>query len=459
MKESIKQILQKNVGSNVIATGWVRSKRDNKNIVFIDLNDGTIITGLQVVVIKDEFKDLKVLERIETGSSILVEGKLIKSEGNEQKCELNAEKITIYGSAGSDYPLQKKRHTLEFLREISHLRGRTNTISAVMRIRSIMAFAIHDFFQKKGFFYLNTPLITTSDCEGAGEMFEVTTLDLKNVPKTKDGDVDYKKDFFSKRAFLTVSGQLEGESYATAIRNIYTFGPTFRAEKSATTRHLAEFWMVEPEMAFADLNDDAQIAEEFLKYILKYTLENDKEDMEFFDKFIKEGIIETIKHVIEKPFVRVSYTDVIKELEKNNSKFEFPVKWGSDIQTEHERFITEEIFNSPAIVTDYPKEIKSFYMKLNEDGKTVRAMDVLVPRLGEIIGGSEREESYERLLNRMNELGLKEEEYKWYLDLRKFGTVPHSGFGLGFERIILYITGIQNIRDVIPYPRAWKSAK
>ena len=459
MKRTIREILQLSAGSEVTATGWVKTKRDSKNVVFISLGDGTCFDALQVVVDKGSFKDLGAVEAMNTGASCQFDGVLVESVGKNQSVELQAKSCKMFCNADDTYPLQKKRQTFEFLREMPHLRGRTNTFGAVMRVRSLLAFAIHKFFQEKGFFYLNTPLVTTSDCEGAGEMFEVTTLDMSKPPKTKEGDIDYTKDFFSKKAFLTVSGQLEGESYATAIRNIYTFGPTFRAEKSSTTRHLAEFWMVEPEMAFYDLNDDADLAEEFLKYIFKYVLDNDARDMEFFDKFILEGVTDTIRHVIEKPFVRMTYTQAIKELEKNNKKFEYPVKWGSDIQTEHERYISETVCKAPVILTDYPKEIKSFYMKANDDGKTVRAMDVLVPRLGEIIGGSEREENYDKLLGKIRELGLKESEYEWYLDLRKFGSVPHSGFGLGFERAILYLTGMQNIRDVIAYPRFWKSEK
>ncbi len=459
MKKTIKEILALEEGAEVVATGWVRTKRDSKNVVFISVGDGTCFDALQVVVDKEGFADIETIEAMNTGASCQFEGVLQKSLGKNQSVELLAKSCRMFCNADDSYPLQKKHQTFEFLREKLHLRGRTNTFGAVMRVRSILAYAIHRFFQEKGFFYLNTPLVTTSDCEGAGEMFEVTTLNLANPPKTKDGGVDFSKDFFSKRAFLTVSGQLEGESYATAIRNIYTFGPTFRAEKSSTTRHLAEFWMVEPEMAFYDLNDNADLAEEFLKYIFKYVLDNDPRDMEFFDKFILEGVVDTIRHVIEKPFVRMTYTQAIKELEKNNKSFEYPVKWGSDIQTEHERYISETVCNAPVILTDYPKEIKSFYMKANDDGKTVRAMDVLVPRLGEIIGGSEREEDYGKLLAKIREMGLNESEYEWYLDLRKFGSVPHAGFGLGFERAILYLTGMQNIRDVIAYPRFWKSEK
>ena len=373
--------------------------------------------------------------------------------GGNQSVELQVKDLTLVGECPNDYPLQKKRHTIEFLREKAYLRPRTNTFSAVTRVRNTMAYAVHQFFQENGFMYINTPLISASDCEGAGQQFQVTTLDLENVPKTKDGKVDYSKDFFGKMANLTVSGQLEGETYATAMKNIYTFGPTFRAENSNTPRHLAEFWMIEPEMAFCTLEGDMEVAESFLKYIFKAVLDKNAEDMEFFNKFVLPGLTESIEHVINSPFEHMTYTDAIKHLEKNNDKFEFPVHWGSDIQTEHERYLTEVIAQRPVIVTDYPKEIKAFYMKMNEDGKTVRAMDVLAPRLGEIIGGSEREYRYDVLLARMNELGLNPEAYWWYLDLRKYGSVPHSGFGLGFERAVRYVTGMDNIRDVIPYPR------
>lgn len=434
-------------------SGWVRTVRDSKNVAFISLNDGSNIKGLQLVINKETFVNLEVLNRINVGAAITASGILKKSEGAGQSLELDVSSIKVEGEAPEDYPLQKKRHTLEYLREIAHLRPRTNTISAVERVRSRMSYAIHSFFQERGFVYVHTPIITASDCEGAGEMFQVTTLDMNALPKTKDGKVDFEKDFFQKKAYLTVSGQLEGETFATAMGNIYTFGPTFRAENSNTKRHLAEFWMIEPEMAFCDLYDNMKVAEAFLKYIFKDVLEHCEEDMDFFNSFVEKGVKDTLAHVVESPFVHMTYTDAIKELEKNNSKFEFPVKWGMDIQTEHERFLTEEVAKRPVIVTDYPKEIKSFYMKANDDGKTVRGMDVLVPRLGEIIGGSEREADYNKLLAKIRELGLDEENYWWYLDLRKYGTCPHAGFGLGFERAILYATGMQNIRDVIPYPR------
>lgn len=440
-------------GEKLSIPGWVRTVRDSKNVVFISLNDGSSITGLQLVVEKDSFSDLETLGKISVGSAIIAEGTLKKSQGQGQSIELLVSSIKIEGLSPEDYPLQKKRHTLEYLREIAHLRARTNTLGAVERVRSRMSYAVHSFFQDRGFMYVHTPIITASDCEGAGEMFQVTTLDMDKLPLTKQGKVDYEKDFFQKKAYLTVSGQLEGETYATAMGNIYTFGPTFRAENSNTKRHLAEFWMIEPEMAFADINDNMKVAEDFLKYIFKDILEHQEEDMDFFDNFVEKGVKKSLMHVVETPFVHMTYTDAIKELEKNNDKFDYPVKWGVDIQTEHERYLTEVVASSPVIVTDYPKEIKSFYMKQNDDGKTVRGMDVLVPRLGEIIGGSEREADYDKLLARIKELGLKEENYSWYLDLRKYGSCTHSGFGLGFERAILYATGMQNIRDVIPYPR------
>ena len=459
MKDRIREILSSVPGEKTIkAEGWVRTKRDSKNVCFLEVNDGSVVKGLQVVIDKASFNNDDLLSQVTTGTAVECSGKLVKSQGGSQAVELALEDLKIMGTCPSDYPLQKKRHSIEFLREIAYLRPRTNLIGAVMRVRSTLSYAIHTFFQENGFYYVNTPLITTSDCEGAGETFQVTTLDLENVPKTKDGSVDYDKDFFSKKASLTVSGQLEGETYALALKNIYTFGPTFRAENSNTTRHLAEFWMVEPEMAFCDLEGDEETAEAFLKYIFSYVLEKCPEEMEFFDNFVLKGNIETLRHVIDSPFARMTYTDAIKELEKVNSQFDFPVHWGSDIQTEHEKYLTEVVCKSPVIVTDYPKEIKAFYMKMNEDGKTVRGMDVLVPRLGEIIGGSEREADYDKLLGRINELGLNPKDYWWYLETRRFGSVPHSGFGLGFERAIQYVTGVANIRDVIPYPRYVRSA-
>ncbi|MBR1583459.1 MAG: asparagine--tRNA ligase [Spirochaetales bacterium] len=458
MAELISKIKTMEPGPETIRIeGWVRTKRDSKTVTFIDVNDGSCLKGLQVVADRAVL-DNNLLNSITTGCSVICEGKLVASMGGDQKVELQASEITLVGDCPLDYPLQKKRHTLEYLREIGHLRARTNTIGAVQRVRSTMAYAVHRFFQENGFYYVNTPLITASDAEGAGQMFQVTTLDLDNIPRTEDGKIDYSKDFFGKRTSLTVSGQLEGETYATALKNIYTFGPTFRAENSNTKRHLAEFWMIEPEMSFCTLEGDMKVAEDFLKYVFKYVLDNCQEDMDFFSKFVEPGVKDTLLHVVESPFAHMTYTDAVKELEKASDRFDFKPFWGCDLQTEHERFLTEEVAKRPVIVTDYPKEIKAFYMKLNEDGKTVRAMDVLAPRLGEIIGGSERESRLDVLKARMAELGLDEKDYWWYLELRKYGSVPHAGFGLGFERAVQYVTGMQNIRDVIPYPRAAKQA-
>ena len=458
MAELISKIKTMEPGPETIRIeGWVRTKRDSKTVTFIEVNDGSCLKGLQVVADRAVL-DNNLLNSITTGCSVTCEGKLVASMGGDQKVELQASDITLVGDCPLDYPLQKKRHTLEYLREIGHLRARTNTIGAVQRVRSTMAYAVHRFFQENGFYYVNTPLITASDAEGAGQMFQVTTLDLDNIPRTEDGKIDYSKDFFGKRTSLTVSGQLEGETYATALKNIYTFGPTFRAENSNTKRHLAEFWMIEPEMSFCTLEGDMKVAEDFLKYVFKYVLDNCQEDMDFFSKFVEPGVKDTLLHVVESPFAHMTYTDAVKELEKAADKFDFKPFWGCDLQTEHERFLTEEVAKRPVIVTDYPKEIKAFYMKLNEDGKTVRAMDVLAPRLGEIIGGSERESRLDVLKARMAELGLDEKDYWWYLELRKYGSVPHAGFGLGFERAVQYVTGMQNIRDVIPYPRAAKQA-
>ena len=459
MQERIKAILQMEPSEKTIkAEGWVRTKRDSKNVCFLEINDGSCLKGLQCVIDKAVIGN-EILDRIGTGASVIVEGKIVPSQGGNQKTEMATEKLEIVGECPADYPLQKKRHTVEFLREKAYLRPRTNLFGAITRVRNTMAYAVHSFFQENGFVYVNTPLISASDCEGAGAQFQVTTLDLENVPKTEDGKVDYSKDFFGKMTNLTVSGQLEGETYATAMKNIYTFGPTFRAENSNTARHLAEFWMIEPEMAFCTLEGDMDCAEKFLKYIFSAVLEKNAEDMEFFSSFVLNGVVDTLRHVIESPFAHMTYTDAIKVLEPENDRFEFPVKWGVEIQSEHERFLTEEVAKCPVIVTDYPKDIKAFYMKLNDDGKTVRAMDVLAPRLGEIIGGSEREYRYDVLVNRMKELGLKPEDYWWYLDLRRYGTVPHAGFGLGFERAVQYVTGVANIRDVIPYPRYVKSCE
>jgi asparaginyl-tRNA synthetase len=440
-------------GREVTVEGWIRTKRDSKDVSFIAVNDGSCMSSIQVVVEKSfpGFDDIN--SRLINGASVSIKGKLIPSQGKEQSVEVTPLEITILGDApAEEYPLQKKRHSFEFLREIAHLRPRTNTFGSVMRVRNAMSFAIHKYFNDNGFTYVHTPIITGSDCEGAGEMFRVTTFDLNNIPKS-EGKIDFAQDFFGKEASLTVSGQLEAEIYALALKNVYTFGPTFRAENSNTSRHLAEFWMIEPEMAFCDITGNMNVAEDFIKYILKYVLDNCAEDMNFFNSMIEKGIIDNLQHIVESSFERITYTDAINELKKSGNKFEYPVEWGIDMQSEHEKFLTGEVFKKPVIVTDYPKEIKAFYMKLNDDGKTVRAMDVLVPRLGEIIGGSERENDYNRLLARINELGLHEQDYWWYLELRKYGSAPHSGFGLGFERLIQFVTGMQNIRDVIPFPR------
>lgn len=460
MKDRIKTLLTYEPSDTIISTeGWVRTKRDSKNVCFLELNDGSTLKGLQIVVNKDNFNNCDILSDIATGTAIKCEGKLVSSQGGNQAIELDCSSITIVGLCPSDYPLQKKRHTIEYLREIAHLRARTNLIGAAMRVRNTLAYAVHSFFQENGFVYVNTPLITGSDCEGAGQMFQVTTLDLNNPPKTEEGEIDYAKDFFGKKTSLTVSGQLEGETYAMALKNIYTFGPTFRAENSLTSRHLAEFWMIEPEMAFCDINLNMEVAESFLKYIFQAVLDKNGEDLAFFDQFVQKGLIETLKHVIASPFVHITYTKAVEILSPHNSEFEYPIEWGAELQTEHEKYLTEVVYNSPVIVTDYPKGVKAFYMKLNEDNKTVRGMDVLVPRLGEIIGGSEREADLDKLLSRMKEMNLEEKDYSWYLDLRRYGSAPHAGFGLGFERVVQYVTGISNIRDVIPYPRYVKSAE
>lgn len=459
MAELISKLKTMEAGPETIRVeGWVRTKRDSKTVTFIEVNDGSCLKGLQVVADRSSF-DNNLLNSLSTGCSVICEGILVPSMGGDQKVELQASAITLVGDCPGDYPLQKKRHTLEYLREIAHLRARTNTIGAVQRVRSSMAYAVHRFFQENGFSYVNTPLITASDAEGAGQMFQVTTLDMNDIPRTEDGAVDYSKDFFGKKTCLTVSGQLEGETYSAALKNIYTFGPTFRAENSNTKRHLAEFWMIEPEMSFCTLEGDMKVAEGFLKYVFGYVLENCQEDMDFFSRFVESGVKDTLIHVVESPFVHMTYTQAVKELEKASDRFDFKPFWGCDLQTEHERFLTEEVAKRPVIVTDYPKEIKAFYMKMNDDGKTVRAMDVLAPRLGEIIGGSEREARLDVLKARMAEVGLNEQDYWWYLELRKYGSVPHAGFGLGFERAVQYVTGMQNIRDVIPYPRASKQAE
>jgi asparaginyl-tRNA synthetase len=439
--------------------GWIRTTRDSKGFCFVELNDGSAIANLQVFIDKQNSGLASLIPSLTTGSSIEVKGKLVKSPKPEQPVELHAEQIRVLGGAsGDEYPLQKKRHSFEFLREIAHLRPRTNTFGAVMRVRNALSYAIHSFFQERNFFYINTPIITGSDCEGAGEMFQVTTLPLDKIPM-EDGKVDYSKDFFAKRTSLTVSGQLEGEIFACSLGNVYTFGPTFRAEHSLTSRHLAEFWMVEPEMAFCDINGDMDTAEEFLKYIISVVLDKCKEDMEFFDKWIDQGRLAMLQRITKSSFTRITYTEAIDKLLASGEKFDFPVKWGIDLQSEHEKYLTEKVYDNPVIITGYPKEIKAFYMKQNDDGKTVRAMDVLVPKIGEIIGGSEREDDYDTLVARIRSLGLPEKDYWWYLELRKYGSVPHAGFGLGFERLIQFVTGMQNIRDVIPFPRAYGTAE
>ena len=432
--------------------GWVRSNRDSKTFGFLVINDGTFFEPIQVVY-GDNLNNFDEICKINIGAALVITGTLVATPDAKQPFEIQASNIDVEGDSTPDYPLQKKRHTLEYLRTINHLRPRTNTFEAVFRVRSLCAYAIHKFFQERDFVYVHTPLITSSDCEGAGEMFQVTTLDMADIPMTEDGKVDYSKDFFNKPTNLTVSGQLNGETYAQAFKNIYTFGPTFRAENSNTTRHAAEFWMIEPEISFADLEDDMMLAESMIKYIIRYVMENAPEEMQFFNSFVDKGLIERLEHVVNSDFGRITYTEAVEMLMKNNDKFDYKVFWGCDLQTEHERYLTEEIFKRPVFVTDYPKEIKAFYMKLNEDGKTVAAMDCLVPGIGEIIGGSQREDNYDLLLARMNELGLKPEEYEFYLDLRKFGSSRHAGFGLGFERMIMYLTGMGNIRDVIPFPR------
>lgn len=458
MRPGIKQILtMPGNGDSITVEGWIRTKRDSKGVTFLEINDGSTLKNLQVVI-EEKLPDYQSLVKdLTTGSSVTVRGKLIESPGKGQAVEVVASEITILGTASpEEYALQKKHHTFEFLREIAHLRPRSNSFGAVARVRSAMSFAIHAFFQERGFVYVHTPIITGSDCEGAGEMFQVTTLPLDRVP-LNDGNVDFSQDFFGKKAALTVSGQLEGETYACALKNIYTFGPTFRAENSNTSRHLAEFWMIEPEMAFCDIHGNMDTAEEFLKFIFRYVLDKCPDDMEFFDSRISKGLIDNLQHIINSQFKRITYTEAVDNLVRAKADFEFPVEWGIDLQSEHEKFLTEQVYRLPVIITDYPKQIKAFYMKVNDDNRTVRAMDILVPRLGEIVGGSEREADFIRLKNRIVECGLNPDDYWWYLDLRRFGTVPHAGFGLGFERVIQFVTGMQNIRDVIPFPRAVKT--
>lgn len=440
------------IDKKVSVGGWVRSIRDTKTFGFLVLNDGTFFETLQVVY-HDRLDNFTEISKLNVGSAVIVTGTLVATPDAKQPFEIQADEVIIEGESTADYPLQKKRHSMEFLRTMTHLRPRTNTFQAVFRVRSLIAYAIHQYFQERNFVYVHTPLITGSDCEGAGEMFQVTTFDLNNVPKKEDGTVDFSKDFFNKPTNLTVSGQLNGETYAMAFKNIYTFGPTFRAENSNTTRHAAEFWMIEPEIAFADLKDDMILAEGMLKYVIRYVLENAPEEMQFFNNFIDKGLLERLNHVVNSDFGHVTYTEAIEILEKNNDNFDYKVSWGCDLQTEHERYLTEQVYKKPVFVTDYPKDIKAFYMKMNEDNKTVAAMDLLVPGIGEIIGGSQREDDYDKLVTRMNELGLKVEDYDFYLDLRKYGSARHAGFGLGFERCVMYLTGMGNIRDVIPFPR------
>lgn len=438
--------------------GWVKTVRDSKTFGFIEINDGTFFKNVQIVF-EESLENFAEVCKLPISSTICVTGTFVKTEGAKQPFEIKAKKVEIEYTADLDYPLQKKRHSFEYLRTIAHLRPRTNTFNAVFRVRSVLSYAIHKFFQERGFVYVHTPIITSSDCEGAGEMFNLTTFDLENPAKNEDGSVDYSKDFFGKPAHLTVSGQLNVETYAHAFRNVYTFGPTFRSENSNTVKHASEFWMIEPEICFADLKDDMDLAEEMVKYIIKYVMDNCPEEMEFFNSFVDKGLFEKLNNVLNSDFARISYTDAVKELEKKNDKFEFPVHWGTDLQTEHERYLCEEIFKKPVFVTDYPAEIKAFYMKQNPDGKTVAAADLLAPGIGEIIGGSQREDNLEILQNKIKELGMNEKDYWWYLDLRKYGSVRHAGFGLGFERMMMYLTGMQNIRDVIPFPRTPKNCE
>ena len=446
------------IDKTVKVAGWIRTSRMSKNFGFIELNDGSFFKNMQIVI-DEKLENFKEIGKLPISTSLLIEGTLVATQNAKQPVEIQATKIVVEGESDNSYPLQKKRHTVEYLRTIAHLRPRSNLFSAAFRVRSVAAYAIHKFFQDRNFVYAHSPIITGSDCEGAGEMFRLTTLDLNDVPKTEDGKVDYSQDFFGKEANLTVSGQLNAEIMALAFRNVYTFGPTFRAENSYTGRHASEFWMIEPEIAFADLEDNMELAEDMIKYIINYVLENCPEEMEFFNSFVDKGLLERLHKIVNSEFTRITYTKAIELLLESGQKFEYPVEWGCDLQTEHERYITEQIFNAPVFVTDYPKEIKAFYMRMNEDGKTVRAMDLLVPGVGEIIGGSQREERYDLLMDRIKECGLNEEDYWWYLELRKYGTATHSGFGLGFERIIMYLTGISNIRDVIPFPRTPKNAE
>jgi len=443
----------------ITVRGWIRTNRNSNKFGFIELNDGSFFKSVQVVYESDIINNFEEISKAPISAALCVKGTLVLTPEAKQPFEIKAKEVVIEAGCDPDYPLQKKRHSMEFLREKAHLRPRTNTFSAVFRVRSVVAYAIHKFFQERGFVYVHTPIVTGSDCEGAGEMFRITTLDMQNLPKDEQGNIDYSQDFFGKETSLTVSGQLEAETFALSFRDIYTFGPTFRAENSNTARHASEFWMIEPEVAFADLNDNMELAEDMIKYIINYVLENCPEEMQFFNSFVDKGLLERLDKIVNADFGRVTYTEAVELLKKSGKEFQYPVEWGIDLQTEHERYITEEIFNKPVFVTDYPKDIKAFYMRLNDDNKTVAACDLLVPGVGEIIGGSQREERYDVLVSRMRELGLKEEDYWWYLELRRFGGVKHAGYGLGFERIIMYITGMSNIRDVLPFPRTPKTAE
>ncbi|MCX7842900.1 MAG: asparagine--tRNA ligase [Clostridia bacterium] len=462
MEKTIRQLYRQTgdcLGKQVKVSGWIRTVRDSKTFGFIELNDGSFFKNLQIVFEEGKISNFKEIAKLNAGASIAAEGELVETPGAKQPFELKATRIEIEGFCSAEYPLQKKRHSMEFLRTIAHLRPRTNTFSAVFRVRSLIAYAVHMFFQERGFVYVHTPIITGSDCEGAGAMFRVTTLDFDNIPRNEHGKIDYGQDFFCKETNLTVSGQLSAEAFCLAFRNVYTFGPTFRAENSNTARHAAEFWMIEPEIAFAELADDMELAEDMIKYIINYVLANAPEEMEFFNSFVDNALLERLNNVVNSEFGHITYTEAIEILKKNKERFEYPVEWGNDLQTEHERFLTEQVFKKPVFVTDYPKGIKAFYMRLNDDNKTVAAMDLLVPGVGEIIGGSQREERLDVLEKRMDEMGLKKDDYWWYLELRKYGGTKHAGFGLGFERAIMYITGMSNIRDVIPFPRTTKSAE
>ena len=444
--------------SEITVSGWVRTNRGSNKFGFIELNDGSFFKSVQVVYEAEFLDNFEEVSKVPIAAALKVTGKFVLTPDAKQPFEIKATEVVVEAGSDPDYPLQKKRHSMEFLREIAHLRPRSNTFSAVFRVRSLVAYAIHRFFQERNFVYVHTPIITASDCEGAGEMFKVTTLDMNELPKTADGTVDYSEDFFGKETGLTVSGQLEAETFALAFRNVYTFGPTFRAENSNTARHASEFWMIEPEMAFAELSDDMDVAEDMIKYIISYVMENAPEEMEFFNKFVDKGLLDRLDNIVNSDFARITYTEAVELLKKSGEDFQYPVEWGIDLQTEHERYITEKIYKKPVFVTDYPKEIKAFYMRLNDDGRTVAACDLLVPGVGEIIGGSQREERYDVLKARIEEMGMTEKDYWWYMDLRKYGGVKHSGYGLGFERIIMYITGMSNIRDVLPFPRTPKSA-